>query len=429
MVQYAVTPWRQHHDLLAVRAQLYSTDDNESLDVTADIAILDQARKRAVDRVHAWKMRGNLPHAVESTALLVDAILHYRQGNAQPSQFAIRAVYTAAFTRFVTGFCDIGRARENRLDPRSMLQIAQQIGMPLHFVALRHEATHEELPSLPRLVATTQEALDWLWNMYWTKLEELADSGEGVRDAGKSASREEARRLLKAFRAARKEALKHKKAQSSDHLAEVDAFCKQFRMLCDTSETRTGIVAGVLVNEKLLFPSSRELGSSMSGAFIMWDDFLRAIDEDRGAFIPAVIRQLLDKLTTTDTLLQPKDDPGSEAYCLWLMHLLNTSAQGVRNDAMRLCCLYPGHWTHRLGQHLLVHGDTSFVEDWQDFFMVSVLDLDEHLKAQLSPDDRGIEYTSTTNASMKNGPNADDSLGGGWRRALLPPQVPIGVVS
>ena len=99
----------------------------------------------------AWKLRSNLPHAVESTALLVDAILHHDL--THNSIFSIRAVYSAAFTRFVTGFCDIGRNRERTLEPSSMLEIAKQIGMPVEFVALRHEATHEELPSVQRLVA------------------------------------------------------------------------------------------------------------------------------------------------------------------------------------------------------------------------------------------------------------------------------------
>lgn len=61
MAKYAITPWRHHRDLLAVRQQLYG----------------DSEQRNAVDRVMAWKLRGNLPHAVESTALLVDAILHH----------------------------------------------------------------------------------------------------------------------------------------------------------------------------------------------------------------------------------------------------------------------------------------------------------------------------------------------------------------
>lgn len=50
-------------------------------------------------QVSAWKLRGNLPHAVEATALLTDAILH--DDASKNSVFSIRATYAAAFCRYV----------------------------------------------------------------------------------------------------------------------------------------------------------------------------------------------------------------------------------------------------------------------------------------------------------------------------------------
>lgn len=48
-------------------------------------------------KVEAWKLRGNVPHHVEATALLTDAILH---DDAQTNSiFSIRATYSAAFCR------------------------------------------------------------------------------------------------------------------------------------------------------------------------------------------------------------------------------------------------------------------------------------------------------------------------------------------
>ncbi|KAI7580454.1 hypothetical protein KC316_g8952, partial [Hortaea werneckii] len=184
MPRYTITPWRHQRDLLEVRAQLYPqyTTANPSTVAAAPQQNVQDTRRHAVDRILAWKLRGNLPHAVESTALLVDAILHHQQQQQQQqvqpqpqtspntptttitngptytsapapsaSTFALRAVYSAAFTRFVTGFCDIGRSRAGGLTPASMLEIARQIEMPASFVGLRHEATHEELPALGRL--------------------------------------------------------------------------------------------------------------------------------------------------------------------------------------------------------------------------------------------------------------------------------------
>lgn len=52
-----------------------------------------------VNQVEAWKLRGNVPHHVEATALLTDAILH--DDGQRNSIFSIRATYSAAFCRYV----------------------------------------------------------------------------------------------------------------------------------------------------------------------------------------------------------------------------------------------------------------------------------------------------------------------------------------
>lgn len=51
-----------------------------------------------------------------------------------------------------------------------MYSIAKNIGLPATYVELRHQATHEELPSLPKLRTATQKALRWIWDYYWANL-------------------------------------------------------------------------------------------------------------------------------------------------------------------------------------------------------------------------------------------------------------------
>jgi ribosomal biogenesis protein LAS1 len=51
-----------------------------------------------------------------------------------------------------------------------MYSIAKNIGLPATYVELRHQATHEELPSLSKLRTATQKALRWIWDYYWAKL-------------------------------------------------------------------------------------------------------------------------------------------------------------------------------------------------------------------------------------------------------------------
>lgn len=264
MSRYTITPWRTHSDLLAVRQQLYSLNTNSthnqnqnghgSQDAKPDL------RHQAVSRIMAWKLRGNLPHAVESTALLTDAILHHDL--SINSIFSVRAVYAAAFTRFVTGFCDIGRNRERALEPSSMLVIARQIDMPDEFVALRHEATHEDLPSVQRLVAVCEQALEWLWRVYWSRLpdEPVATAADvaKVTEVDVQQVREVGRKLLKEFRSARKQGLKVKGGSTAKSQVElVNKTASELETLCHDQESAIVALTETLLDDKMLYPSDR----------------------------------------------------------------------------------------------------------------------------------------------------------------------------
>ena len=54
----------------------------------------------------------------------------------------------------------------------SMYGVAKSVGLPATFVELRHQATHEQLPSLIRLRGAARKALDWIWDYYWRHLSE-----------------------------------------------------------------------------------------------------------------------------------------------------------------------------------------------------------------------------------------------------------------
>ncbi|MGG6497648.1 UNVERIFIED_CONTAM: ribosomal biogenesis LAS1 family protein, partial [Bacteroidetes bacterium 56_B9] len=85
----------------------------------------------------------------------------------------------------------------------SMLAIAKQIGMPSEFVTLRHEATHDELPAIQRLVKAVDDALAWLWVFYWSKLEEPETEAIEARSLPELKAR--AKEIFKAYRGSRRE--------------------------------------------------------------------------------------------------------------------------------------------------------------------------------------------------------------------------------
>ena len=271
---YFVTPWRSHADLLNVRHGLYSPSTPAE-------------QSHAIATVAAWKQRGNVPHAVESTALLMDAMLLHAQfstSNARQvsfaadpaewahqgvtavtaSSFALRAAYTTALSRFVTGFADLGRHRNG--PGQSMFDVARSIGLPPHFVELRHEVAHEDLPGLARLVRSAREAVNWLWGVYWAKLPQDAWEAEAGEEAAAqvdmeslAAVRLEAAEYLKKFRSRRVTALKSKaKAKdTASSLLEAQQHCQN--LCCGEDEAAKWTqVASVLIDDGLIVPSFKQ---------------------------------------------------------------------------------------------------------------------------------------------------------------------------
>ncbi|KAK6219734.1 las1 protein [Colletotrichum tabaci] len=230
MVQYILTPWRDRRELLKVRQQFYPSapspadstssaalpappasatassapvsasalptapptttqgvpapaptptggaplmtsaiggSSSSNVDNDRPLLLLLAAQHHAVARVSMWMQRGNCPHMVESTALLTAAILSDGESKGSAGTYAVRAAYAAAFSRFVTGLLDGHQDKQRKL---SMYSVAKTIGLPATFVELRHQATHETLPSLAKLRSAARKALVWIWEYYWQHL-------------------------------------------------------------------------------------------------------------------------------------------------------------------------------------------------------------------------------------------------------------------
>jgi hypothetical protein len=145
-------------------------------------------RQDAINIVALWQFRdAKLTHALVSTAYLTDAVLHDQPGRRDNlSSVALRSIYAMAFCRFVNALVDrdvrksttatiakdnvvtdsgVGSGRHRTQS--SMYAHALELGLPETFVELRHQAIHEEVPSLEVLRVRTGEALEWLWERWW----------------------------------------------------------------------------------------------------------------------------------------------------------------------------------------------------------------------------------------------------------------------
>ena len=67
----------------------------------------------------------------------------------------------------MTGLLD---GQQDKLRKQSMYSLAKTINLPATFVELRHQSTHEQLPSLAKLRNAAGKALLWIYEYYWQHL-------------------------------------------------------------------------------------------------------------------------------------------------------------------------------------------------------------------------------------------------------------------
>lgn len=169
--QPSVVVYKNLDELITLKDWLYNfSEDHDN-------------RYRAVQRVKAISSRGRVPHAIESTALLTSiCIKDPCMGISKATQLiqddanVLQLSYSMALTRFVNGLLD-PLQQSNYAIP--LHQLAKSIQVPSFFVELRHMATHERLPSLNILQMACKDALNWLYDNYWNKIEDQDDSDLG----------------------------------------------------------------------------------------------------------------------------------------------------------------------------------------------------------------------------------------------------------
>ncbi|XP_078438310.1 las1-like family protein isoform X2 [Wolffia australiana] len=162
---YMLVPWSSWDQWNFVRNSLFS-------------ASIESVRA-ALGRVAAWKSRGCLPVAVEVTARIIE-IQHMDPfffgkedaGVVLNSEDMLALLYSITLTRFVNGFTEKvsyfdDHAQKHGRKKHSISNLANAIGLPRMVVDIRHESSHNEVPSLPLVRLASVKALDWLKSHYW----------------------------------------------------------------------------------------------------------------------------------------------------------------------------------------------------------------------------------------------------------------------
>jgi hypothetical protein len=123
----------------------------------------------ALQVVAMWRVRGRLPHSIDSTAHLVELKLcddspsrGYQFANRSESE--LKLLYSAVVVRAVNGLVDPG---QQAMYATSVLTLAEKIGLPGWIVELRHDATHNQMPSLSVFRTAAHTLLNWYFDYYW----------------------------------------------------------------------------------------------------------------------------------------------------------------------------------------------------------------------------------------------------------------------
>lgn len=134
--------------------------------------------------VAVWKLRvPTLSHSVESIASLA-AVQHKDQqlvsdGNTNTTE--LRLEYSCAIIRTINGLTDaIG---QNQTHNQSVHSLAHKLGIPRWLVDIRHQATHQQLPSLAVLRMAAQAILEYLKVTFFVPLRQSKwDGYSAIRD-------------------------------------------------------------------------------------------------------------------------------------------------------------------------------------------------------------------------------------------------------
>ncbi len=186
------------------------SDDDDIPEKRNDLAVEEErfeALKRSIKQVAIWRTRsdhGRIPHSIDSSASLAEILMYdaATNMNIQNSNDAMKCVsssvlrlsYATTIIRSVNGLAD--SIQKNRAFPgsNSVANLCKSIGLPIWIVDLRHDAAHNDLPSLVSLRIAAKTLLAFFGENYWNLMEK-----------SRSQQREEALQILSLYKNSAKE--------------------------------------------------------------------------------------------------------------------------------------------------------------------------------------------------------------------------------
>ena len=287
----------------------------------------------------------------------------------------IRASYSHAFARFVTGFCDIQQSSTTR---KTMYEMAKLIDLPESFVTLRHRIVHHQKPpSLKTLELSTMVALGWLREHFWKRTHNYYNMLP-LEQKAEEPTKEVAHQIqvvLKHCLKARKNEIRDGKAAEEDESAAAHTTTEDLLLLYQVQAGSLNYAASILVGDDLIFPTQRQEPPNMRGAYEIWDPLLNEMFHRTHQKFAHCIINRLDQILIEFPRIQEVHDTRRRMAVEWLCHLLEpgsnmcrgTFLTDQRDKIMENCFLYPNHWNTQLAVKLIDGAEPHFQRKWRSY--------------------------------------------------------------
>eukprot|EP01118_Nematostelium_gracile_P002813 TRINITY_DN1314_c0_g1_i1.p1 TRINITY_DN1314_c0_g1~~TRINITY_DN1314_c0_g1_i1.p1 ORF type:complete len:521 (+),score=84.12 TRINITY_DN1314_c0_g1_i1:40-1563(+) len=309
-----LVPWSNWEEWLQVYQSLFSAKLEE--------------RWFGIKKVSAWKVRGKVPVAIDSTCSFLELAIRDEQSHnsegfkscwnfesGSRNENELRMSHSIAIIRFVNGIVDKGQKGAFAV---SITQLADRIGLPRFFVDLRHEATHNQLPSMVVLRAARNQALEWLNSNYWQK--QYQSSFENKNNIVQ---------LLKKFRKLQKGGVNDESKLDTEEAIECLWCIGDYISPNSVRET----LIPLLLNSNFLVPRSKKQKeyTTLPARFIkVWRIAFEKFSSFWPHFIPILVLRMIQEVSGTNSKLGEDDEDNIEIrhrnsiLTNWVMYLLRS---------------------------------------------------------------------------------------------------------
>ena len=146
-----------------------------------------------------------------------------------------------------------------------MYNIGKDIGIPASFIELRHQAIHEDLPSLVVLRQAAERAIQWLYHNYWRHID-MPESSKALAEGQTIAFKYDPADLENKLRHVVRTYLKDSIATTKKEVVEVATIRvrsiaietgRELVRLCRGHVDTQKVLVAVLLERKILVPSTK----------------------------------------------------------------------------------------------------------------------------------------------------------------------------